>query len=201
MTGFQCRRCHFRNINGRDPVHGDRRDALFEKCIRRASLDAFWSKEDLTVQGTRSSIKAAILKADMIGGDKIFPALGPLPLKDVDGLGAAALQLLKTLDPGINEPLVQHSTATKMTAALGALWEVSKVDLGRLGIWFEAICVTSIPDLDLIFLSIGKFRNISPMSPSAIQEQYINGRLAVAAFGSQKLGANSDSFKPQLVRL
>jgi hypothetical protein len=125
MTRFQCGRCHFRNINGRDPVHGDRRDTVFEKCIRRASLDAFWSKEDSTVQGTRSSIKAAILKADMIGGDKIFPALGPLPLKDVDGMGAAALQLLKTLDPGINEPLVQYSTATKMTTALGALWEVS----------------------------------------------------------------------------
>jgi hypothetical protein len=40
----------------------------------------------------------------MIDGDKIFPALEPLPLKDVDGMGAAAIQLLKTLDPGINQP-------------------------------------------------------------------------------------------------
>jgi hypothetical protein len=32
---------------------------------------------------------------------------------------------LKTLDPGITEPLVQFATATKITAALGALWEVS----------------------------------------------------------------------------
>jgi hypothetical protein len=65
------------------------------------------------------------LKADMIDGDKIFPALGPLPLRDADGMGAAVLQLLKTLDPGINEALVQCSTAKAATAAPGALWEVS----------------------------------------------------------------------------
>jgi hypothetical protein len=106
MTRFQCGKCHFKNIQGRDAQHGDRRDAMFERCIRRATVDAFWSKEETTVKGTRGSIKAAMLKADMIGGDKIFPALGPLPLRDIDGMGAAALQLLKVLDPGVNEPLV-----------------------------------------------------------------------------------------------
>jgi hypothetical protein len=61
----------------------------------------------------------------MIRGDSIFPRLGPLPLKDVDGMGAAALQLLKTLDPGINAATVQYKTAVGVTMALGALWEVS----------------------------------------------------------------------------
>jgi hypothetical protein len=61
----------------------------------------------------------------MIRGNDIFPALGPLPLKDIDGMGPAVLQLLKTLDPGINESTVQYSTATAMTTALGVLWEVS----------------------------------------------------------------------------
>jgi hypothetical protein len=98
---------------------------LFEKCIRRATLDAFWSKEDSTVKETRGGIRMAMLKAEMIRGDQIFPALGPLPLKDVDGVGPAALQLLKTLDPGITEPLVQYTTAKNLTTALGALWEVS----------------------------------------------------------------------------
>jgi hypothetical protein len=61
----------------------------------------------------------------MIHGDVIFPALGPLPLKDIDGMGAAAIQLLKTLDPGINAPTVQYKTAIGVTTALGAMWEVS----------------------------------------------------------------------------
>ncbi len=66
-----------------------------------------------------------MMKADMIDGDAIFPALGPLPLSDVDGMGAAAIQLLKTLDPGINEALVQHSTAKVVTTSLAASWAVS----------------------------------------------------------------------------
>jgi hypothetical protein len=125
-------KCHFRNIQGRDPQHGNRKDALFERCIRRASLDAFWSLEENTVKGTRSSMRAAIQKAEMIGGDGIFPALGPLPIRDVDGVGAGSIQLLKTLDPGITEPLVQFTTAAKISTsyqrrstALGALWEAS----------------------------------------------------------------------------
>jgi hypothetical protein len=84
-----------------------------------------WSLEENTVKGTRSSLRSAMPKAEMIGGDAIFPALGPLPVKDVDGVGAAAIQLLKTPNPGITEPLDQFATATKVTTALGALWEVS----------------------------------------------------------------------------
>ena len=100
VTRFQCGRCHFRNIQGRDPEFGNRRDALFERCIRRATLDAFWSKEDATVRGTRTSIKAAIQKAQLIDGDDIFPALGPLPLKDVDGMGPAACSCSRRWIPG-----------------------------------------------------------------------------------------------------
>jgi hypothetical protein len=60
----------------------------------------------------------------MIHGEAIFPALWPLLLKDVDGMGMAAVQLLKTLDPGIHEPLVQYSTAKGVSTALASLWEV-----------------------------------------------------------------------------
>jgi hypothetical protein len=70
-------------------------------------------------------MRAAIQKAGMIGGDGTFPALGPLPMRDADGVGAAAIWLLKMLDPGTTEPLAQHAAATKITDALGALWEVS----------------------------------------------------------------------------
>jgi hypothetical protein len=124
MTRFQCGTCHFRNIQGRDPQHGDRRDALFLRCIRRATLDAFWSREESTVKGTRGSIRSAMRKAEMINGGQIFPPLGPLPLRDIDGVGAASFQLLKTLDQGKTEALVQYDTATYITTALASLWEV-----------------------------------------------------------------------------
>jgi hypothetical protein len=72
----------------------------------------------------------------MIHGEAIFPALGPLLLKDVDGMGMAAIQLLKMLDPWINEPLVQYSTAKGVYTALASLWEVSvqsKEETGMVG--------------------------------------------------------------------
>jgi hypothetical protein len=80
MTWFQCGKCHFRNIQGRDPKYGDRSNALFERCIRRATLDALWSKEDSMVKGTQGSIRSAIQKADMINGSNMFSALGPFTI-------------------------------------------------------------------------------------------------------------------------
>ena len=46
-------------------------------------------------------------------------------MKDVDGMGPAALQLLKRLDPGINEALVQYNTAKVVSTGHAALWEGS----------------------------------------------------------------------------
>jgi ABC-type transporter lipoprotein component MlaA len=72
-------------------------------------------------------VRAALLKADMLDSGKaiVLALVGPLPLRDVDGMGAACIQLLKTLDPAVTENLVQYSTAKNVTTALGALWEVS----------------------------------------------------------------------------
>jgi hypothetical protein len=110
FTRFQCDKCHFRNVQGRDPIPGDRSDTLMTTCIRRATLDAFWSREAGTVRGSRSSMKAAFRCSRLVKGDGIFPRLGPFPLKDIDGMGSAVLQLLKTLDPGKHEETVQFDT-------------------------------------------------------------------------------------------
>jgi hypothetical protein len=125
FTRFQCGRCHFRNIQGRDPIPGDGADALMGRCIRRATLDAFWSREAGTVRGSRSSMKATFRCANMVRGDGIFPRLGLFPLRDVDGMGSAVVQLLKTLDPGKHEKYVQFDTAKNVWTVLGTVWEVS----------------------------------------------------------------------------
>jgi hypothetical protein len=84
----------------------------------------------------------------MIHGEAIFPALEPLPLKDVDGMGMAAIQLLNTLDPGINEPLVQYSTAKGVSTAMASLWEVSvqsKEETVSMVLEMKKSCVASNP--------------------------------------------------------
>ncbi len=49
VTPFQCDRCHFINIMGREPLEDLSTDLRMLKCIRRANLDAFWSREAGTI--------------------------------------------------------------------------------------------------------------------------------------------------------
>jgi hypothetical protein len=52
LTPFQCDLCHFRNLLSRDPVIGLPQDVRLVKLIRRANLDALWSREPGTVRST-----------------------------------------------------------------------------------------------------------------------------------------------------
>jgi hypothetical protein len=70
-------------------------------------------------------MKAAFRCANLVKGEGIFPRLGPFPLRDVDGMGSAVVQLLKTLDPGKHEKTAQFDTAKNVRTVLGAVWEVS----------------------------------------------------------------------------
>ena len=102
-TRFQCGKYHFRNMQGRDPIPGDWSDVLMSTCICRATIHAFWSRKAGTVRGSRSAMKAASRCSGLVKGDRIFrifSCLGPFPLKDMDGMASAVLQLLNTLDPG-----------------------------------------------------------------------------------------------------
>ena len=98
---------------------------MMVRCIRRATVDAFWSREMVTVCGLRSVGKASFQKAALVDGIGRFPDLGPFPVHDGDGMGSAVIQLLKTLDPGRHEKNVQCETAKNLCTALGAIWEVS----------------------------------------------------------------------------
>ena len=48
---FECDLCQFRNVNYRDPIHGNSKDNYTLLCIRREILDAFWSLEISMVLG------------------------------------------------------------------------------------------------------------------------------------------------------
>ncbi len=54
VTPFQCDLYHFRNLMQHDPVEGLPQDMRLLKLIRRANLDALWSREPGTVRGTLS---------------------------------------------------------------------------------------------------------------------------------------------------
>jgi hypothetical protein len=49
MCPFQCEECHFINIKGCLPEKNNAEDELLHSCMRRANLNAFWSRERSTV--------------------------------------------------------------------------------------------------------------------------------------------------------
>jgi hypothetical protein len=126
MTAFQCELCHFRNLKGFSPTE-DSADVLLLKFIRRANLDAFWSRESSTVNNNRREIVNITTKARLLGIEDtgLLPSMGPFPLKDKHGMGLAVCVLMRSLDAGKNEATLQFSTTQKMKSAFSNIWKAS----------------------------------------------------------------------------
>jgi hypothetical protein len=73
MCPFQCDLCHFRNVQGRDPIPGLPKDKLLLQCIRRATLDAFWSRESSTVAANARGAKRLQEIGDSVGILSVAP--------------------------------------------------------------------------------------------------------------------------------
>ena len=126
LTTFQCDLCHFRNIMMRSPISPGSDDVLL-KFIRRANLDALWSREPGTVNNTRREIANLCMKAKhlKIKLDRVLPPMGPWPLSDDQGMAIAVCILLRSLDAGRNEVTIQFSTTMKMKSAYANMWRAS----------------------------------------------------------------------------
>ena len=126
VTTFQCDLCHFRNITSRSPGD-DEQDGMLLHFIRRANLDALWSREKGTIKNTMREIANIRERARLLGfdGDAMLPPMGPHPVEDVVGMGLAVCVLQRSLDVGRNEATVQFSTTQKMKTAYANMWRAS----------------------------------------------------------------------------
>ena len=113
---FQCDVCHFLNMQHRLPDRERTTDALLLMCIRRASLDAFWSRERSTVgQNRREGIRyAGICETLGLPVDDAYPRRGPFRLEDVMGMKLACGMLVRSLNAGKNAKTIQFDTMRKM---------------------------------------------------------------------------------------
>ena len=118
MVPFQCDICHFRNITKRSPLPDKPQDNEVLEYIRRASLDAFWSRETSTVQNNLRLIRRAENSNAELGLPPLVPALGPHPVEDVCGMQAAIAVLIRSLDKGVYERFVQWETFRKTRSAI-----------------------------------------------------------------------------------
>jgi hypothetical protein len=106
-------------------------DAETIDLIRRANLDAFWSREPTTISQDVSKVNRALQISHELGLDKpSIPRLGPWPVEDKFGMGAAIVLLKHSLDPGLTGTTVQYNTVRKMKSAFANLFHASVENQG-----------------------------------------------------------------------
>ena len=110
MTPFQCDLCHFRNVFGRNPIPQKLTDQEALELIRRATLDAFWSRASSTVRRNLSEGKRLMRFAQRLEMPCLVPPMGPYPLDDAMGMMGAMAVLDRSLDKGKTEKFVQWDT-------------------------------------------------------------------------------------------
>jgi hypothetical protein len=125
LCPFQCDLCHFRNVQQRDPVPGLPKDKLLLQCIRRASLDAFWSRESSTVNANARGAKRLQEIGNSVGILDVCPPMGPFTLDDSAGMALAVSILLRSLDPGRTEDTIQFSTARYLRSVFSNVYHAS----------------------------------------------------------------------------
>ena len=98
---FECDLCSFRNLNKRDPIWANSRDSYTLICIRRANLDAFWSRESSTVEGNLRRMRIDYADASLaLSVLTPLPTLGNPFMKDRVGMAMAIYTLHTSLRQG-----------------------------------------------------------------------------------------------------
>lgn len=126
ITPFQCDLCHFRNLMRRDPIKNLAQDVRLTKLIRRANLDALWSREPTTVSGNLLVARQGVNMATALGfQDQLFRPMGPFPLEDSFGMAAAIVMLQQSLKPGKYAKTVQFGTARKFRSCFSNIYQAT----------------------------------------------------------------------------
>ena len=110
---FQRDRCHFVNVQGRIPG-ARRQDAVLMDAIRRANLDALWSRESSTVKANLGEHRRVARLSERLGTQEPRPPRGPRPERDVFGARLACMSLLRSMDTGVNTETTQFEAVRKL---------------------------------------------------------------------------------------
>ena len=113
LIPFECDFCVFAKITGRPLVleNISAEDVFLSKCIRRVSLDAFWSRARSTVAANTRTFREMIALSASLGFEPPYEPPGPLPSHDHCGYKVAILMVAKSTRPGRHsESYVQWDT-------------------------------------------------------------------------------------------
>ena len=100
LVPFGCEKCVFLKLKGRYPLSVSREDRLLFETIRRANLDAFWSRERSTVGNTVRNARKLCKMSEEVGLGGPFTSWGPMPRWDYCGYEVAVGMLLASRKAG-----------------------------------------------------------------------------------------------------
>ena len=100
MCPFLCDRCVFWILRAEPPKPDSHMDRLLLGDIRRASLDAFWSRSSSTVKGNARLVRRVIEDAQSRGMVGPYKDPGPAPSWDICGYQIAVCMLIDSTKSG-----------------------------------------------------------------------------------------------------
>ena len=90
MISFLCNLCHFRNLKGLDSGKGD--DGIkLPRTIRRATINAFWTREHSTVEATRRYSKRIVELSQSLDLSNALLEMKPFILNDTQEMSLVIL--------------------------------------------------------------------------------------------------------------
>jgi hypothetical protein len=100
LVPFECDLCIFRKLRGYEPSLELEEDKLLLACIRRISLDAFWSRASSTVLAHRDKIRQGLTLSKLVGLEGPYVHYGTMPPVDEFGYEIAIQTVLASRRPG-----------------------------------------------------------------------------------------------------
>jgi hypothetical protein len=110
---FECDGCSFYRLKQRLPDPKSRIDSLLQIYLRRANLDAFWSRRPGTVEGMRRLFFAQAEVGDLFGFE-MFDRIGPFPHDYDSGIRSAIGTLWQSQKAGRHEEKQKYSSVRKV---------------------------------------------------------------------------------------
>jgi hypothetical protein len=110
----------------KEGTNGSIPDRLALCVYQSVNLASLWSRERSTVTNNTRWVKKGVEYNSALGQGRTYPTLGPMPLEDVTGHGAAAQMLLASLEPGkYHASYSQYEMIRKLRSAYSSLWSSS----------------------------------------------------------------------------
>jgi hypothetical protein len=131
---FECDGCCFYRLRGEAPRSDRMQDKDLLAHIRRANLDAFWSRRPGTVQGLVRLFVEQVEIGERFGFDMFEPP-GHFSIGYRSGMKAAIGVLVRSQKSGRHEAKMKYSSARKARTVHTDVWQASARAVEKMLVW------------------------------------------------------------------